>query len=123
MPTLRPHKFTENGRVYYIKLPDVYDNSSHTIGKAFGLTKVTADAANEDEDGEGMSVSEGLLTGKLVRIRLSYIVGTGATAKRRSARVICPINKASKGIVKVLSEKYKDIEILSAGIPRRRRLG
>jgi hypothetical protein len=123
MPALKPHKFTANARTYYVKLPDVYDNASYTIGKAFGLTKVTADAAVEDDDGEGISVSEGLMTGKLVRIRLSYIVGTGATAKRRTAKVVCPIGTASKGIVKVLSEQYKGIEIASAGIPRRRRLG
>lgn len=123
MPALKPHKFKVGTRTYYVKLPDVYNNASHTIGNAFGLTLVTADSAVEDEDGEGISVSEGLLTGKLIRIRLSYIVGTGLTAKRRTARVVCPIGEASKGVVKVLSEKYKGIEVSSAGIPRRRRLG
>ncbi|NJO98672.1 MAG: hypothetical protein HC764_23940 [Pleurocapsa sp. CRU_1_2] len=123
MPTLRPHKFIDGTKTYYVKLPDVYDNASHTIGNAFGLKLVTADTASEDEDGDGITVSEGLLTGKLIRVRLSYIVGTGLTAKRRTARVVCPIGVASKAIVKVLSEKYKGIEISSAGIPRRRRLG
>ena len=123
MPALRPHVFKIGTKTYKIKLPDVYDADGYTIGRAFGLRKVTADAAAEDVDADSLTVSAGLQSGKLVRVRIGYVVGIGATAKRRSAKLICPINKLSSGIVDVLAEKYNGIEVSTAGIPRRRRLG
>lgn len=123
MPALKPHKFKIGTKSYYINVPDVYDNATSTIGKAFGITKVTADTASEDEDGETYEVSALLKTGKLIRLRISYIVGTGTTAKRRSARVVCPIDKVSKAITEVRAQKYQGVEVTTSGIPRRRRLG
>lgn len=123
MPALKPHKFKIDTKVYYVNLPDVYDNTNYSIGKAFGITKVTADAASEDEDGDTYEVSALLKAGRLIRMRVSYTTGTGATAKRHTARVVCPIDKASKAITKVRAEKYNGVEVTTSGIPRRRRLG
>jgi hypothetical protein len=123
MPVLRPHVFKIGTRTFKIKLPDVYDTTGYSVGKAFGLKKVTTDQAAENRDAFSLTVSSGLLQGLLVRVRVGYIIGSGPTAKRRSARLVCPISEVSNGISDVLVEKYANVEVATAGIPRRRRLG
>jgi hypothetical protein len=102
---------------FIINLPDVYLGQSSTFGAVFGLTKL-ADNFVPDEDDAGITVSEGLKTGKLVRVRLSYKDGT----KFKSARVVCPTARLEAALQSASTRKYKGKDIISAGIPRRRRL-
>lgn len=121
-PPLHPHYFTEGGIRYILELPDVYGNSGSTIGQAFGITRAqdTDSAPFEPAENDvGLSVSDGMKNGKLVRIRISYLDNT----TRRTARVICPASRVDTGIRTVKAKTYKNGKVLGAGIPRRRKLG
>lgn len=118
-PALKAHSFTVGSTKFIIKLPDVYDAAGYSIGAAFGITKL-ADGYVTDDDDASMTVSEGLKTGKMIRLRLSY---KGTDNKTKTARVVCPTAKVDTGLNAVVSKTYKTRDITSAGIPRRRRLG
>lgn len=121
MASLKAHKFTRNGITYFIKLPDVYDNGAeYTIGSAMGISKLTG---NEEITANDISleVGDGIKNGQLVRMRVSYDDATDS-GKSKTAKIICPIDKAAAAVVAVLAKNYKGSDIKSAGIPRRRRL-
>jgi hypothetical protein len=123
MAALRPHKFTIGTRDYFLRLPDVYDNGADfTVGSAFGISKVEGDVEIKEED-ERITVSDGLKNGRLVRIRVSYKETVAGVIRTKSARLVCPINKAGAGLVAAESKKIHGKEISTVGIPRRRRLG
>lgn len=117
-PALKGHSFTVDGTKFLITLPDVYDSTGNTIGQAFGLSKLS-DTYTPDDSDASLTVSEGLKTGKLIRLRLSYKVA----GKAKSARVVCPTQKVDTGLSAVLGKTYKGADITGAGVPRRRRLG
>lgn len=122
MASLKPHKFTQNGRVEYANLPDVYDNGAdYTIGSAMGISRLTGD----DEIPAGVNTVEvgaGIKNGIFVRLRLGYN-DTTDNNKRKAATVVCPISYASAAIAGVRAKKYKGSDVQSAAVPRRRRLG
>ena len=60
-----------------------------------------------------------LKTGQAFRLRVRYKEGT----KIKAANVVCDIDKASGAIAKLRGKSYGGGTILSASIPRRRRLG
>lgn len=116
-----PHQFTLDNRKYAITLPNFYDDGSNSnIGEAVGLTKI-----KDEDDLTGMdtvTVSEGLLTGKLIRIRIGFS-GQNTNNRTKSANIICPIDNAKTAIGTIYKKKYRGNDVVSAGIPRRRRLG
>lgn len=122
MASLKPHKFTQNGKVEYANLPDVYDNGAeYTIGSAIGISKLTAN----DEIPAGtntVEVGSGIKNGIFVRMRVSYNDVTD-TNKRKSAMIVCPMERASGAIAGLRAKKYKGSDVASAAVPRRRRLG
>lgn len=122
MPSLKPHKFTQNGRTEYANLPDVYDNgNAYTIGSAIGISKLTGD----DDIPAGtntIEVSSGIKNGIFIRMRISY-KDTSDNNKRKSATIICPMERASGAIAGLRAKKYKNSDVDSASVPRRRRLG
>ena len=122
MASLKPHKFTSNGTTYFIKLPDVYDNGGeYNIGSAMGISKL---GANEEITANDISleVGDGIKNGQLIRLRLSYNDSTDNN-KSKTAKVVCPIDKASSAIVALLAKNYKGSDVKGAAVPRRRRLG
>lgn len=116
------HYFTEGPIRYILELPDVYASTGNTIGSAMNITKAPANFEPDDDD-VGMSVSEGLRTGKLVRLRLSYRTVVNGRNITKSARIICPTSKVNTALPSLRSKTYKSFNIVGAGIPRRRRLG
>lgn len=122
MASLEPHKFTQNGKTEYVNLPDVYDNGAeYTIGGALGISKLK----ESDEIPAGtntVEVGQGIKNGIFVRMRVSYIDSTDNN-KRKSASIICPMEKASGAIAGLRAKKYKGSKVTSAAVPRRRRLG
>lgn len=123
MAALRPHVFTVGAKKYFIRLPDVYDNGAdYTVGSAFGISKLTGDIEVSDDD-DRMEVSDGLKNGKLIRVRISYKKTVNGVTRTKTARLVCPINKAAAGIAAVQAKKYAGVDVTTSGIPRRRRLG
>lgn len=118
MAELLPHYFTEGSTRFILSLPDVYGGNGYTIGQALGITKAP-DGFVADDDDAGLSVSEGLRTGKLVRLRLSYREGS----RSKSTKIVCPTGKVSTAINSIQGKTYDSKKVISAGIPRRRRLG
>lgn len=116
---LQTHYFTEGGIRYILELRDVYEVAGSTVGSAMGLTRAS-DAFEPDENDVGLEVSEGLRTGKLARIRISYRLSSGKT---RSAKLICPIGRVGTAIRALKTKTYKNGNVVGAGMPRRRRLG
>jgi hypothetical protein len=118
---LFPHKVTVGGQTRIVKLPDIYDGNGSTIGSALGVSKLPNDyelGANDEE----LELSAGIKSGKLLRVRISWIEGTGASAIRKSSRVICSIDNAKTAIASVLGKTIESQNVRSAGFPRRRRL-
>ena len=122
MAALVPHKLEINNKTYYAKLPDVYDNGAdYNIGSALGISRL-GDTEEIDATADTIEIGDGIKTGKLMRIRISYQDATDNN-KSKSSQVVCPVDKAKTAITAVLSKTYKASNIKSAGIPRRRRLG
>ena len=122
MPSLKAHKFKKGNITYFIKLPDVYDNgAAYNIGSAMGISKL-AGTEEITADDVSLEVGDGLKNGQLARLRVSY-KDTSDNNKSKSASVICPIDKAAGAVVALLAKKYKNSDIKSAAVPRRRRLG
>ncbi|MGV2389705.1 MAG UNVERIFIED_CONTAM: hypothetical protein LVR29_19940 [Microcystis novacekii LVE1205-3] len=116
------HYFTDGGIRYILQLPDVYASTGRTIGAAMGITKASTTFESGDDD-VGLLVSEGLKTGKLVRLRLSYRRVVNGRNTTRSARIICPTSKVNTALPSLKSKTYRTFNITGAGMPRRRRLG
>ncbi|NCR56558.1 MAG: hypothetical protein GPJ01_01565 [Microcystis aeruginosa LL13-06] len=70
-----------------------------------------------------MRVSDGLRTGRLIRVRLSYQTLVDGRNITKSARIVCPSSKVDTALVSLKSKTYKTFNIVGSGIPRRRRLG
>lgn len=121
-PPLVPHYYTEGSIRYILSLPDVYASDGSNIASVLGLTRVNP-LNFEPEDGDaGLSVSEGLRLGKLIRLRISYRDTVGGKTVTKSARVVCPTSKVDTAMAALLGKTYKGNNITGAGIPRRRRL-
>jgi hypothetical protein len=116
------HFFSEGSKRFILELPDTYASTGNTIGSAMGITKAPANF-EPDEDDIGLSVSEGLKTGRLVRLRVSYRTVVSGRNVTKSARIICPTSKVDTALPSLKSKTYKTFNIVGAGIPRRRRLG
>lgn len=122
MASLKAHKFKKGNITYFIKLPDVYDNGAeYNIGSAMGITKLNGTEEITAED-VSLEVGDGIKNGQLVRLRLSY-EDTTDNNRRKTANVICPIDKAAGAVVALLAKTYKSSDVKSAAVPRRRRLG
>ena len=122
MASLKAHKFTKGSTTYFIKLPDIYDNGAgYNIGSAMGISKLSGTEEVTAAD-VSLEVGDGIKNGQLIRMRIGYN-DTTDNNKRKSARVICPIDKAAGAVVSLLSKSYKGSDIKSAAVPRRRRLG
>jgi hypothetical protein len=115
---IRTHYFTEAGTRYIVELRDVYDVAGSTVASAFGLTRASDNFAPAEDD-VGMSVSQGLENGKLVKVRVSYRTSAGRT---KSARLVCPISRLDTAMRAVKTKTYKNGNVVGAGIPRRRKL-
>jgi len=77
-------KIIENRYIRYVlSLPDLYEGEQSTIASALGITRPTNFEPNDDD--VGLSVSEGLKTGKLIRLRLSYRDVVNSTNGTKSA--------------------------------------
>jgi len=122
MAFLVPHTFQEGSITYILKLPDVYASDNSTIASALGLTRKDPKDFEPGDDDVWMPVSEGLKTGKLIRIRLSYRFAKTGKTVTKSARVVCPTSKVDTAMAGLLGKTYKGNNVTSAGIPRRRRL-
>ena len=120
-PPLVPHYYTENSIRFILSLPDVYDSEGSTIAGSLGFTKAP-DNFEPDENDVGLSVSDGLRTGKLIRLRLSYRDTVNGRTITKSARIVCPASKVNTAISALRSKQYKGNNITGAGVPRRRRL-
>lgn len=120
-PPLVPHYYNEGSTRYILSLPDVYASEGSTIASALGLTKAP-DNFEPDEDDVGLSVSEGLRTAKLVRLRISYRDTAGGRTVTKSSRIVCPAAKVNTAIAAIKTKTYKGKNITGAGVPRRRRL-
>lgn len=114
MAELFPHKFTLDSKQYVVLLPDVYEG----IGQAVGLSKVGATESIDDAIRIGLA--DGLRYGQLFRLRVTY---RGTTGKSKSARIVCPADKAKTAIGTLIGKSYSGSTIRGAGVPRRRRLG
>lgn len=122
MTVLASHEVKIGSRTYFIKLPNRYDNGgTSNIGSVLGIKRLSEDT-EISADTDTLEVSAGLRLGKLMRIRISYEDPANANQKK-SAQILCPVEKAAGAITALLSKKYNGGEITSAGIPRRRRLG
>lgn len=119
-PRLVPHYYTEGSIRYVLSLPDVYQGEQSTIASALGITR--PENYEPDDDDVGLSVSEGLRAGKLIRLRISYRDVVSGRNVTKSAKIICPVNKVDTAIPALRSKEYKGKNITGAGIPRRRRL-
>lgn len=119
---LVPHFFSEGSNRYILELPDTYASTGSNIGSAMGITKAPANF-EPDEDDFGLSVSEGLKTGRLVRLRISYRQTVAGRNITKSARIICPTSKVDTALPSLKTKTFKGFNIVGAGIPRRRRLG
>lgn len=117
------HTFKIGIKEYLIALPDYYDGNGgggvSNIGSAMGISKIFPETEIDPDKYDTVTVSDGLKNGVLVRLRISYDDGT----KNKSARIICPVDKAKVAICALLGKIYKGKIVVSAGIPRRRRLG
>lgn len=122
MPALKPHKFTRGNITYLIKLPDVYDKGSeYDIGSAMGISAL-GDDYEVSADDVTLEISQGMKAGILMRMRVTY-QDTTNNGKTKSAKVVCPVEKAATAITTLLSKKYDSGNVTGAGVPRRRRLG
>ena len=117
------HEFAIGSKKYLVVLPDYYQGNggggTGNIGSAMGITKIDPATEINPDDYDSLTIGEGLKAGMLLRMRISYEDGT----KTKSARIVCPIDKAKAAKASLLGKTYKGKNIISAGIPRRRRLG
>lgn len=120
-PPLVPHYYNEGQTRYILSLPDVYASEGSTIASALGLTKAPANFEPDDDD-VGLSVSEGLRTAKLVRLRISYRDTVGGRTVTKSSRIVCPVQRVDTAIASLKTKNYKGKNVTGAGVPRRRRL-
>lgn len=121
MALLVPHTFTEGSITYILRLPDVYASDNSTIASALGLTRKEPTSFEPGENDAYLPVGQGLKTGKLIKIRLSYRVTENSKTKTKSTRVVCPLSKVDTALAALLGKTYKGNNITGAGIPRRRR--
>ena len=121
-PPLVTHFFTEGSTRFILELHDVYASNGSTIASAMGITRAPSNF-EPDEDDVGLRVSDGLRTGRLIRLRLSYRTVVDGRNITKSARIICPTSKVDTALFSLKNKTYKTFNIVGAGIPRRRRLG
>jgi hypothetical protein len=121
-PPLVTHHFTEGSARFLLELPDVYTTNGSTIGSAMGISRAANNFEPTDND-IAMRVSDGLRTGRLIRLRLSYRTVVDGRDITKSARIVCPTSKVDTALLSLKSKTYKTFNITGAGIPRRRRLG
>ena len=101
-PPLVPHYYTDGSIRYVLSLPDVYEGEQSTIASALGITR--PENFEPDDDDVGLSVSEGLRTGKLIRLRLSYRDVINGRNVTKSTKIICPTNKVDTGASHLCNE-------------------
>ena len=121
MALLVPHTFNEESIRYLIDLPDVYASDNSTIATVLGLTRQNPATFEPEDDDVWLPVSEGMKTGKLVRLRISYRATVSGRTRTKSARIICPRSKVNTAISGLKGKTYQGNNITGAGIPRRRR--
>jgi hypothetical protein len=110
---LKLHKFTFNGRIYTVRLPDIYD----TIKNDVGIEEVANGERPDNSD--DVTLKAALRDGKLIRLRVSYLDGT----KRKTSNIICLSSKISSAINGLPDKSINGKQIRSAYQPTRRRLG
>ena len=121
MALLVPHTFNEGSIRYILSLPDVYAEQNSTIASALGLSRQTPSTFEAEDDDVGLPVAEGLKTGKLIRLRISYRATVNSRLVTKSSRIICPTSKVDTALPALKGKTYKGNNITGAGIPRRRR--
>lgn len=122
MALLVPHTFNEGSIRYLLDLPDVYASDNSTIATALGLSRKDPKTFEPEDDDVWLPVSEGMKTGKLIRLRISYRDTVNSRIVTKSARIICPTSKVNTAISGLKGKTYRGKNITGAGIPRRRRI-
>lgn len=108
----KTHKFVLENKTWLVRVPDIYDS----IGTVVGITELTGDPPNGSER---TSVKEALKTGKLVRLRVSYM----ENSKRRVSSILCLRTKIADALDDLPDKTMDGKPIKSAYQPTRRRLG
>lgn len=117
-----PHKIDGGsaGADFWIGLPDTYQN----VGTHLGVTKMSGGETGLKE----RKLKEAVMSGLVRRIHVAYTVGTGASAKRRVAKLIVAGDKADTAPGDVLQSGVKiqrgstQYDIASVYYPTRRKL-
>lgn len=105
------HFFQSNAAKIGLTLPDFYTD----IGPVVGMARL---GANDAVDAL-VSVGEALRQGLVVRMKLSYTLGT----EKKVASIVCDIDKSPTAKAGLIGKQYNGGTITSASFPRRRRLG
>jgi hypothetical protein len=114
-PPLKPHIIDVGAVKLGIVLPDQYKG----IGALLGIEK---DAPGGTPPDGSTSPSEAMRRGQAVRIRISYLGSVGSTSRRKTATLLCAIEKAKTACTQLVGKQFLDTHmILSAYFPRRAR--
>jgi hypothetical protein len=111
-PMARLTHFIQSGAA---KVGFITEDNYSDIGSTLGIAKL----ASADLVDAFSTVGNLLKSGQALRLRIRYKEGT----KVKSASVICDIDKAAGAVAAIRGKNYSGGVILSASIPRRRRLG
>jgi hypothetical protein len=110
MATKVPHQITIDGLKYMAKLPDIYTEIKDVVGIAKAPSPDTTTYAGK------LRISEGILSGDLVRI-------TCVLANKKQAVVVCTSAKFASAMGGLLSKKIGGQDVSTTRVPRRMRLG
>jgi|GEM_PF-6256368 len=113
------HKITIAGNTASIVLGDVYDNGGDSnIGSVLGISKLGDDEQLPDGTFP-IEIGAGLNKGLLARLAIRYQTGTSAI---KTARIVCPIDKAYTAVTALIGKNYRGGTVRSVSVPQRRRL-
>ena len=104
-----PHTITVGTTKVGIILPDEYAG----LGTVLGNDKLTT--SNKPE--LSSSSSDLLKAGQALKIRVSFAIGT----KRRTADLLCDIEKAKTAVTELVGKAFRGSTIKTAYFPRRAR--
>lgn len=110
MAKLKPHTITVNGQKTVVHLADIYQN----IGAVVGVNKLSDDAQIEN----AADITDLIKLGQAIKVRVGY----GAEGARlKYSYVFCDIDNA-KNMGKMIGKGFKNAEVQTVGIRRRRKL-
>lgn len=102
------------------RIVQLNESSYKDIAQYVGLRAIAGKAPDGAKHG---NVSQLLLDGQIAKVRISYIKTVGNTQRYRTADIICDLDNYKTAIGILPGKTYRSSKIISAFIPRRRKLG